>query len=99
MNTWWLSFCDPNLPEGSRFQGACIVPGNDLLEAVHNAHLLGCNPGGEVVGVEVPPETAPHIGDKWRHRLLTDEECFEFDREIQTLCPAARRRASEETPS
>ena len=51
---WWLSFADPTLPKGQQFLGACIVRGTDVAEAAMDAHLRGCNPGGEVRGVAIP---------------------------------------------
>lgn len=64
---WWLSFCDPDKPEGERFLGAAIinvendVEDDDLgfLAAVHRAHRLGLNPGGEVAGVTLDEAEAP----------------------------------------
>ena len=49
-NLYYLSFCDPDKPRGEQFLGACIVPASDIVTAVRVAHLLGCNPGGEVLG-------------------------------------------------
>jgi hypothetical protein len=50
---FYLSFCDD-----SGFLGACVVQAFDMFSAVTAAHLHGCNPGGEVMGVpcqEPPP--------------------------------------------
>ncbi len=80
--TWWLSFCDTRRPEGSQFLGASIVEGGDNIgEAITLAHLLGCNPGGEVQGFPVPDVAAARVSGKWRHRLLTRAECEAFDTE------------------
>ena len=87
---WWLSFCDPDLPTGKQFLGAAIVPGGDMISAASAAHVLGCNPGGEVLGLEIPREALPHLADKWRKRLLSREECEVMDAEI-----LASKRASE----
>jgi hypothetical protein len=49
--------------------GASIVQGADLEEAIRNAWLLGVNPGGEVMAVEVehmPPAS-------YRNRLITSK--------------------------
>lgn len=56
MRLWWLSFCDADLPAGSQSLGVCIVEGFDIGWAAAEAHRLGCNPGGEVWGVEFPVE-------------------------------------------
>jgi hypothetical protein len=60
---WWLSFCDPDKPEGSTFLGVCIVPAHDMITAVAKARRLGCNPGGEVLGHPLEDEVDPkYIG-------------------------------------
>lgn len=41
---WWLSFADD-----SGFLGACIVYGDDAIDAVRMSHDAKCNPGGEVL--------------------------------------------------
>jgi hypothetical protein len=71
---FWLSFCDPKLPKGSQFLGACIVEGDDTPQAVENARKRGLNPGGEVVSVSADPATIAIMPEKWKNRLLTREE-------------------------
>lgn len=93
--SWWLSFSDPNLPEGEQFLGACIITAPDFGTAVKLAHLLESNPGGEVLGSEIPADTSPFIEDHWRRRILSEAECAELDQHIQEVCSAAARRASE----
>lgn len=95
MKTWWLSFCDPSLPKGSKFLGACIVMGDGMTSAIRNAYKIGCNPGGEVLGTPVEDDIAPFIDAKWRRRLLTKAECTTLDEEIQQTCAVARERAKE----
>lgn len=77
---WWLSFADPELPEGTQFLGAAIIKASNFLEAVRVSHILGINPGGEVKSQRIPVEM--EIPDKWVERLLTKAECEEFDREM-----------------
>lgn len=72
---WWLSFADGNLPEGEQFLGVAIVPGGGIMEAVLNAKFLGCNPGGEVMGIQIPDEHVPH--ERYRHRLLSKQDLEE----------------------
>jgi hypothetical protein len=79
----WLSFCDASLPKGSQFLGACIVPGDDVVEAVQAAWRLGCNPGGEALGHVIPSDVEPRIADKWKRRLLTRAECEAMDVELR----------------
>ena len=72
---WWLSFADASRPKGQTNLGVAIVRGRDLGDALARAWELGCNPGGEVAGMEVPLEalglTEDDIGPG---RRLTDEE-------------------------
>jgi hypothetical protein len=65
----WLSFADE-----TGFLGASIVEGGGIMEATMRARLLGCNPGGEVLGeplTNLPPE-------EYRERLLSREEIDEM---------------------
>lgn len=50
---WWLSFCDPERPKSSKFLGATIVVAGGIVEAMYEARLHGCNPGGEIQGVSL----------------------------------------------
>lgn len=86
---FWLSFCNPRLPEGQRFLGACVVAGSDLPAAVAEATKRGINPGGEVLGVEVEAGSAPLIPEMWKNRLLNHEECGRFDAVMLPLQDAA----------
>ena len=74
--TWyWLSFADGSLPEGEQFLGVAIVPGSGVMSASMMAYELGCNPGGEVQAIEIPPEHVPD--EQYRMRLLSKEELAE----------------------
>ncbi len=80
MKWWWLSFCDGSLPEGTQFLGAAVVDGETFADAIIRAHRLGCNPGGEVMFVEIPEDALP--APSYRHRLLdraTAERCGPVD--------------------
>ena len=69
---WWLSFCDPTLPTGSQFLGVAVVQGRGMASAMVAATFLGINPGGEITGIEIPPE---HVPDPvFRERLLSRTE-------------------------
>jgi hypothetical protein len=66
MESWWyLSFSGE---EG--FRGATLVRGYDIVSAAMTALFLGCNPGGQILGLpvtnenELPPP-------KFRDRLLS----------------------------
>lgn len=54
------------------FLGGCIVRGDDVVEAVKEAHRLGCNPGGEVLGAPIPDEQM--VPEQYRDRLLQKDE-------------------------
>lgn len=76
---WWLSFADPDLPTGSQFLGALVIPAAGYMLALSLASLLGLNPGGEVQGVGPLPLWA--IDSKWHGRLLSRAEVDELDAE------------------
>jgi hypothetical protein len=66
---WWLSFA------GDSFLGAAIIPAADFISAVTAAHLLGINPGGEVLGHPwIGEEGKPLIPDNYIGRLLNTRE-------------------------
>lgn len=48
---WWLSFADSTRPVGQQFLGAVIAEGETLDDVIIEAHIRGCNPGGEVASV------------------------------------------------
>lgn len=66
---WWLSFVDTDrsappdeqVSGGGGFAGVCIIPAPNVVFAARVAHLLGCNPGGEIAGepLPVPPGMRP----------------------------------------
>lgn len=89
MSAFWLSFCDPALPRGQQFLGACIVDGETLLQAVQTAHTRGCNPGGEVKGVRIVPRILQLVRPEWRNRRLSREDCRAFDQEMDRLTAEA----------
>lgn len=69
---WWLSFCDPDRPEGSQFLGVAIVQAPVFDAAVTRSHAIGVNPGGQVATCgPIDPEV---ISPEWRNRLLTRDE-------------------------
>jgi len=82
---FWLSFCDASRPEGEKFLGACLVSAGDVTAAAAEASARGINPGGEVLGVMVEPDSAKIIPATWMNRLLSREECGAFDKEMCAL--------------
>lgn len=57
---FWLSFCDESAPEGEQFKGAALVEADDLKGAVGRAWATGCNPGGQVMSVELNLDAMPN---------------------------------------
>lgn len=72
LKRWWLSFCDPEKPEGQQFLGVCILFAPDFGTAVAGASTMGLNPGGEVLGSELPETTEVDLA--WMERLLSRAE-------------------------
>ena len=66
---WWLSFTDADT---GKFLGVAVVEAPGFFTAVSQAHLEGCNPGGAVVGYEVPDDVT--IPEDCLNRLLTYAE-------------------------
>jgi hypothetical protein len=95
---WWLSFCrdardaakagqpsaspSASLAPTQEFLGAVIVPAESLPDALFKAIVLECDPGGHVMGQELAISSADHIGDSFKQRLLSMQDCMEIDREL-----------------
>lgn len=62
---WWLSFA-----EDSGFRGVVIIRARDQIEGIKIAWRLGINPGGQVVGFELPPEQQREVPQEAVGRLL-----------------------------
>jgi hypothetical protein len=71
----WMSFVDPELPEGSAFLGVAIVEAKDIGEGTALCWDLGINPGGEVLAGEMPEPWPPC---RFRDRLLQKPEIEEL---------------------
>ena len=65
----WLSFATE-----SHFRGAAIVEGNEIIECTKKTHALGINPGGQVLGAQIPTEAEHLIPIKLIEKLLNREE-------------------------
>ena len=68
---WWAGMAEEDLAVAARLG--------------QNAHRLGCNPGGEVQGLEIMPSIDASIGDDWRGRLLTKAACEDLDRQLKAM--------------
>jgi hypothetical protein len=66
----YLSFADEN------FNGAVVIKAHGIGTAVREAHRLGINPGGQVLGVEIPDERLP--SEQFRNRLLSKEDILKM---------------------
>lgn len=98
MKRWWLSFAsDENV-----FLGVCLVDADHFIEACRVAKTVGCNPGGQAMGVELPP--LPEAQAEWAlptNRLLSQADLEaalgkervkpirEWDRELERAVAAA----------
>jgi hypothetical protein len=51
------------------YLGACIVHAMGPGDAARQAHLGGCNPGGEAMIFQLPPDAT--IRDEWKNVLLS----------------------------
>lgn len=73
MTLFYLSFAGE---EGWR--GACYVEA-PIMELAHiQAHLAGCNPGGEIAIWDVD-FLAEQLGDEWKNRLLNKADLRRMD--------------------
>ncbi len=81
---WWLSFCDQELPRGEQFLGALLIEANGMEDAMLRSHALGLNPGGEILGFQVPEEYEYRIDKSVTYRLLSRAECDAFEDEWRT---------------
>ena len=74
---WYLSFADSELPTGEQWLGACVVSAPSAEAAVMVAHLLKCNPGGEVM--LHPIESSITVPLEFCERLLTREDLDQLE--------------------
>ncbi len=82
METFWLSFVDPDELPGSRFLGVCIVEAEDFGKAIATAWERSCNPGGQVEVINLT-ECGHKIKPEFFNRLLTKDEAQSGDYYLQ----------------
>jgi len=76
MKLYYLSFADPTRPKGTQWLGCAYVEADSLPHAtLHKSHEYGCNPGGEIMSIELPID-AP-VKPEYRNRLLNEAELRE----------------------
>jgi hypothetical protein len=51
---YYLSFADPDLPQGEQFLGAAVVRAQGIITATSKCHDLQINPGGQVMCLPLP---------------------------------------------
>jgi len=78
MTTFWLCF-----RRDGAFAGVAIVDAGNLAGAAQIAWERGCNPGGEIVSVELPPSL--QIDPSFRNRLLDRADATRLRDEFQKL--------------
>ncbi len=74
---WWLSFCDPDRPEGEQFLGVALVQAEDEYGVAPAAWVAGCNPGGEIGMMRIPDKVPVPV--EYQHRLLSRAEAAKLD--------------------
>jgi hypothetical protein len=66
-NAFYMSFVD------STFLGALVIEANNPIEAMVTSHMLGLNPGGEIMSIDLG-----YVTDEWfggfGNRLLSKHE-------------------------
>jgi len=77
MKIFWLSFVDDDLPKNHKFLGVCIVKADDIASAVATAWKCGCNPGGEILGIEFPEGTI--VPNELMYHLMSKSEAAVAD--------------------
>jgi hypothetical protein len=84
MQTWWLSFADPDKLQGMQFLGVAVVEAPTYRAAITKAWATGCNPGGEIEGYLLPD--ASDMSEEQRsllartpfHTLLSREQLIDI---------------------
>lgn len=75
LGLWWLSFVDPDRPEGQRFLGVVIVQALGFGDAINVSFAKGLNPGGEIQGFQIEMDYVP---EALRNRLLKKRDLAGF---------------------
>jgi len=73
IKTYYMSFCDPDKPEGKQYLGSIIIDGADVKDALKNSRIFSINPGGEVMFIDITKVT-DKIKSTHKYRLLNEEE-------------------------
>jgi hypothetical protein len=86
----YVSFAD------TVFRGVVIMRVHGVGDAVTRTHLMGINPGGEVLCLPMPDEIVAQVPEKLRNKLLTKEEVLSIWPDSKSLKEhEAEQKASE----
>jgi hypothetical protein len=69
MKALYLSFADDD-----GFKGVILVRTDDLMAALTTTHILGINPGGEVLSMGIPEQCVEDIPEDKFLKLLSLQE-------------------------
>jgi hypothetical protein len=84
MSYWWMSFCEPSKPRGTKFLGALIIKAENEIDLITRSWLLKLNPGGEIKFFKIPEKYVSRIPPEWvETRLITREECEALERKYE----------------
>lgn len=74
----YLSFAEDRPPKGRGFLGGIYLQARGITHALCLLHLRGINPGGEVIGVDQPPDSLHLLpAPEYRNRILNKQEMIE----------------------
>lgn len=76
MKCFFMSFVNPDKPEGQRALGVCIVDALGVSHAMQKTWDLGINPSGEIKSYEVP---ISEFKQEHKNRFLTHELLIEYE--------------------
>jgi len=78
MTYFWLSFCSSDMPEGEQFLGGCLIEADDIDDAIKKSHRRGCNPGGEVVCLQIDAKREPNLALFKLNHLYSKQELIDM---------------------
>lgn len=83
---FWISYADPDLPEGHRFLGVVILKAPTLDTAPIVSHALNLSPGGAALFAEIEgDEMLRVIHPEYTYRLLNVEEVHTLQSKLERV--------------
>ena len=70
-HTYWLSFTDADRSEGQQFLGVIVTRAWSLKAAITWTHVLGINPGGGVLSIQLDQSESDQVRQLPRDQLLS----------------------------